>query len=134
MEKELPRGDKGKAVATDGGKYVSGWKDAPEGFSKVSPNDVATHAKEIGHDLQAAGGADQVNGGGFPGKYHASHAEKQHSVARPNEPVAVNIKQCPDCQKYFSKEAIFRGQDQIVTDPEMTRIFHPDGSVTRIPH
>jgi hypothetical protein len=133
LAKDLTRGHKDKTVATDGGQYVSGWKKPPKGYDKVSPETVASHCKEIGHDLKRSGANDQVENGGFEGKYNASHAEKQSSVGSPNEPVSVSRPMCADCQRYFQKEAIFRGQDQIVSDPQFTRTFHPDGTVTRIP-
>lgn len=83
-----PKG-KGKAVAADGGRTVSGWKrPAPAGYDYASPEQVKDLSDQIGHQLRPAGPRDQVAQGGFSGKYHASHAEKQQAVLRPNDPVA----------------------------------------------
>jgi hypothetical protein len=96
---------------------------------KTPARTVADHADEIGHEL-APHGRDNLKQGGFPGEYHASHAEKQQIVARPNEPVAVTKPMCPDCVKFFQKEAKWRDVAQEVLDPDCKRIFHPDGSIT----
>jgi uncharacterized Zn-binding protein involved in type VI secretion len=122
-----------KTVSSDGKKTVSGWSETPRGYQNVSPEEVAAYSNKIGHDLKPAGGQDQVNRGGFPGKYHASHAEKQMALASPDEPIGVSKPMCPDCQGFFSKHAVHTGKSQTVSDPEMTRIFNPDGTVQEIP-
>ena len=131
-ETNLPKGYKDKTVSSDDKKTVSGWKEAPPGYDKASPQEVATHSDKIGHRLKSAGANDQIDSPkepGFPGKYNASHAEKQQAVKNPNEPIGVSKPMCDDCIGFFKKEAAYRGQDQVVTDPEATRIFKPDGTV-----
>jgi hypothetical protein len=118
-----------KTVASDGKRTVSGWADPPSGFSHAAPEQVAAQSKKMGHNLASAGGNDQVKLGGFKGKYQASHAEKQLSMLCPDEPIGVSKPMCNDCQNYFSKLARDRGKPQVVADPEVTRIFRPDGSV-----
>jgi hypothetical protein len=121
-----------KAVASDGVQTVSGWTGSPGGFARVTPEEVASYSKKIGHELTPVGGPDQVSRGGFPGKFNASHAEKQLAVARPNDPIAVSRPMCSDCQGFFRAQAEYTGKPQVVTDPDMTRVFQPDGTVTEI--
>lgn len=125
---ELP---KNKTVASDGIQTVSGWS-KNEGFTSVPPEDVAAYSDKIGHELQPAGGLDQIKNGGFPGKYNASHAEKQMAVASPNEPIGVSREICNDCYNFFKLHAQETGKPQIITDPEGTHVFYPDGTVKTI--
>jgi Domain of unknown function (DUF4157) len=106
---------------------LSGWKAIPERPLKAAPEEVAQHAKKIGHDLPPAGAQDQIKRGGFTGKHYASHAEKQQIVKAPNQPVGVSRPMCADCIDFFQKEATFRGQPQVVSDPYTTRVFEPNG-------
>lgn len=93
---------------------------------------MADYSKEIGHQLKSSGGMDQVKNGGFKGKYLASHAEKKMAINSPNQPIGVSKPMCRDCKEFFKKHAQYQGKDQIVTDTKVTRIFHPDGNVTKI--
>ncbi len=125
---------KNKTVAADGTKTVSGWNpNPPDGYTPVPPEDVAAYSDKIGHDLKPSGAFDQVNQGGFPGKFNASHAEKQMTIASPGDPIGVSKPMCPDCVNFFKSNAQYTGNPQTVTDPEMTRIFNPNGTVTEIP-
>jgi hypothetical protein len=36
---------------------------------------------------------------------------------------------CADCREFFRRHAIDSGRPQIVTDPDGTRLFHPDGRI-----
>lgn len=36
---------------------------------------------------------------------------------------------CADCIEWFQAHALFTGRAQIVRDPNVTRVFHPDGSI-----
>lgn len=124
----------GKTVASDGAPTISGWAEPkPNGFGGASPTAVQQKSIQIGHDLTPAGGRDQLNNGGFPGKYNASHAEKQQSLLHPGEPVGVTRPVCTDCQAYFQKLAEAEHTRYVVTDPDETWIFNPDGTVERIP-
>jgi hypothetical protein len=64
------------------------------------------------------------------GVVRASHAEKQASRARPGEPIGVSLPMCYDCFDYFRREAVAGGRPLVVADPDMVRVFHPDGRVT----
>jgi uncharacterized Zn-binding protein involved in type VI secretion len=128
----LPARLKSKTVATDGEENtLSGYSDnKPEGFTHVDADRVIARSEEIGHDLQRAGAMDQ----GKPGQYSASHAEKQSAVNNPEtDSYGVSRPMCRDCQRWFSREAIFRGRDVRVEDPDMVRIFKPDGEVDEFP-
>ncbi len=115
-----------KTVASDGEKTISGWKQpVREGYSQATPEQVKANCEKIGHDLEP-----HPYDRDFPGQYNASHAEKQLSILRPNEPIGVSKPMCPDCQNYFSKLAQSRGVDQIVTDPNGTWMFRSDGTIT----
>jgi hypothetical protein len=118
-----------KAVAADGQPTVSGWSPPPEGFAKATPEEVLAHSKKIGHTPKPAGGLDQTNRGGFSGKYNSSHAEKQQAVIAPNKPVAVDLPMCDDCQAFYQKQAIYTKTTQVVTDPNGTWTFHPNGLI-----
>jgi hypothetical protein len=126
----LPRSKQSKTVAAgEEGQRMSGWKHIPESDVKATPRAVEEHSREIGHTLDPSKN-DQVGQGGFPGQYHASHAEKQQIVARPNTTVGVSRPMCNDCVRFFKREAAFRGKTQTVSDPQCTREFHPDGTIT----
>jgi RHS repeat-associated protein len=131
--KRLPRSMSDKTVASDGAKTLSGWTNKPPGYTDVDPVHVVHLSNQNGHELRSGGAQDQKNNGGFPGKYNASHAEKQMTVASPDEPVGVSKPMCRDCQDYFAAQAQETGRPQVVTDPEVTRVFWPDGSVDVIP-
>jgi RHS repeat-associated protein len=131
--KRLPRSMSDKTVASDGKDTLSGWTNKPPGYADVDPIHVVERSSKVGHDLRRAGGPDQVKNGGFPGQYSASHAEKQLTTASPHEPIGVSRAMCSDCQDFFSSIAEDSGKPQVVTDPEMTRVFWPDGSIDRIP-
>ncbi|WP_169791310.1 RHS repeat-associated core domain-containing protein [Sandaracinus amylolyticus] len=96
------------------------------GYASRSSDEMMARSDEIGHELQD-GGANDFNG---PGSAASVHCEKQHAVAHPGEAVGVGLPMCRDCRNYFRVEAAAQGRDLVVTDPNMTRVFHPDGSVT----
>jgi hypothetical protein len=122
---ELGKTYEKKTTASDDSKTLSGWKnDKPRGFAHASAEDVRATSNEIGHELKP-----HVFDRDFPGQYNASHAEKQLSITSPNDPIGVSRPMCADCRSYFSKLAQNRGVEQVVTDPDGTRIFKPDGQV-----
>jgi hypothetical protein len=120
-------------VAADGEPTLSGWKQPrPDGFTKATPEAVRDHAQRIGHDLAPNRAFDQsrrLGSDGWPGRYQASHAEKQQALTAPDHPIAVSKPMCPDCQEFFLRHAIHTGRPQVVTDPDGTRLFHPDGRI-----
>jgi hypothetical protein len=122
-----------KAVAADGEPTLSGWKQPrPDGFTHATPESVRDYAQRIGHDLAPNRAFDQsrrMGSDGWPGRYQASHAEKQQALTAPDHPIAVTKPMCPDCVEFFHRHAIHTGRPQIVTDPDGTRLFHPDGRI-----
>jgi RHS repeat-associated protein len=129
-----------KTVASDGDQTLSGWegktnkKQRQDYNNTATPQKVKDYSEQIGHELDNNGFLDQKHmKEGFDGKYHASHAEKQQAILQPNEPIGVSRVMCKCCQGFFKKHAQATGKPQVVTDPEMTRIFHPDGTVESIP-
>jgi hypothetical protein len=122
-----------KAVAADGEPTLSGWKQPrPDGFTHATPEAVREYAQRIGHDLAPNRAFDQsrrLGLDGWPGRYQASHAEKQQALTAPDHPIAVTKPMCADCQEFFRRHAIHTGRPQVVTDPDGTRLFHPDGRI-----
>lgn len=69
-----------------------------------------------------------ANDGADIGKVNASHAEKQLSIIS-SDPIGVTKPMCKDCQSYFSTLAQSSGKEYVVADPNVTRVFTPDGKV-----
>ncbi|WP_246637197.1 two-partner secretion domain-containing protein [Burkholderia catarinensis] len=125
---QLPKRLQTKTVATDGETdTISGYGTyLPDGYKFVDPAKVAQRADEIGHELRAAGAMDQ----GVPGQYSASHAEKQVIVNNPGAAqVDVSRPMCTDCQAFYKAEAAAQNRPLVVSDPNATRIFLPNGNV-----
>jgi hypothetical protein len=122
----------GKTVATTGKgeRAVSGWSKRP-GFvdGEAATNEVMKLSEEMGYPSRPAGFLDR----GLPGRYNASHAEKQMAVLRPNEAISVSRPMCDECIAWFQKLARYREQAQVVADPKWVRIFRPDGTIVEIP-
>jgi hypothetical protein len=93
-------------------------------------DDVHAYSKKIGHTLRPHGLKDNTKLGGKAGDYNAGHAEKLHE---PNSPQTVDKPMCSDCRDFKQKSAKHEKRTQVVNDPDMTREFHPDGSVTYRP-
>ena len=72
------------------------------------------------------GKAEQV---AAKGTARASHAEKQAAMAAPGQPIGVSLPMCFDCYEYFRRYATARGRPVVVADPDMVRVFYPDGRV-----
>ena len=68
---------------------------------------------------------------GFAGKYNSSHAEKKILTEKPNEPIGVTRPMCSDCEQFCKQQAKATNQPVVVTDPEGTKIFYPDGRVSK---
>ncbi|HEY7403862.1 MAG TPA: DUF4157 domain-containing protein [Candidatus Angelobacter sp.] len=129
----LPRALSDKTVARSaGGLTISGYTPLPESPIQATPARVAKHTSEnLKLTLRAAGALDTAGTEpGFKGKYHAAHAEVQQMVARPNHPVGVSSAMCDSCRSIFKAEAKFRKRSQVVSDPQATRVFDPDGTIT----
>jgi hypothetical protein len=128
-------GTKTSAGTAFGDPTLSGWKQPrPDGYQSVSTEDVRQYSSKIGHDLGASGFRDQTSQtDGFPGKFNASHAEKQAAIANPGQPLAVSEPMCKDCQAFFAKEAQFTGLPRTVRDPQTLWVFMPDGTALQNP-
>jgi hypothetical protein len=128
--KKLPNSQKGKTVASDGFKTVSGYadgriskktRDAIENVKDVKPDDIMHKSKnEFGYDPKTNKSLDNGN----PGSASASHAEKQ-LMHETDDAIGVNRKMCQCCRKYAQAKANKTGKDVIVTDPDGTKIFRP---------
>lgn len=118
-----------KTVAAEpsGGITISGYKQIAEVETQATVQAVKSHSKEIGHESP---GHVHDPKGGAKGDYYSSHAEKKRIVDAPNQPVGVSRPMCEDCIPFFRKEAAHRGRTQVVSDPECTRVFEPDGTIT----
>lgn len=68
---------------------------------------------------------------GIPGKYNASHAEKQMSIIS-DKPIGISNTMCKDCRDYFCTLAIHSGRTIVTADPQYVRIFQSDGTVKEI--
>lgn len=121
-----PPNKKTIAGIESGERTISGWKEI-EGYTQAT-DIVIAKCQEIGHQLKLAGPLDK----GVPGRYNASHAEKQISVLHPNQPIGVSSEMCADCQEYFKALVCHTGNIQVVADPKAVRIFRPDGSVDEL--
>ncbi len=123
---------KKKTSASNGDPTLSGWaQPRPDGFGSATPEDVRKLADEIEHPLKPHP-HDQLDRGGFDGKYNASHAEKQQALTSPGSDIAVNRRMCTDCVEFHKKLAQHTGQSQLVTDPDGPKLFLPDGSVVDV--
>ena len=146
--KNLVGKDADRTVAVAGDRITISGHGTREGFAPVDPGDVRTHGGEIGHEFTphaydpkkpkgkgaaepapSAEAAPDEPGGPL---YHEVHAEKKAALVAEGEQIAVSKPMCPDCQRFFGKQAEKLKADQIVTDPDCTRVFHPDGTVTTI--
>jgi hypothetical protein len=127
---------KGAVAATaDGARALSGWSEREPGFidAEDAIKKVVELSKKIGHPLTPKGALDHVKDGGFPGKFDASHAEKQLAATRGSTPIAVSREMCDDCIEFFKKLAQYRKECQVVADPRWVRVFRSDGYIVEIP-
>jgi hypothetical protein len=132
----LTREMQGKTVGAADRLSLSGWTRTPATpeWTRATPQEVRALSDEVGHTL-APDFRDQLNRpDGFEGKFNASHAEKQQAVRAPGRPIAVDNAMCGDCQSLFTRLAEHSGKPQIVADPDVTRLFLPDGSVVTNPN
>jgi hypothetical protein len=66
---------------------------------------------------------------GDPGSYNACHGEMQAAAAQPGKGIGVSQDMCPNCGGNAAPQiARNTGQPVVITDPEGTHVFHPDGS------
>ncbi len=81
---------------------------------------------DMGYPRTRSGAADH----GEPGRYYASHAERQEALTAERPAIGVSKKLCKDCPGWFRHFAQYRGRTWYVTDPDGTWAFYTDGSVT----
>ena len=119
----------GKTAAVVGDNVtLSGWAKAPEGFTRVSPQDVLDFQDEIGFTARRAGFFDN----GVPGQYYASHAERQAYLLEPDEPITVSRSICTNCQAFFQQVADSTEEAQNIIDPMQTWTFAPQSVVSEV--
>ncbi|MGB0384248.1 MAG: hypothetical protein ACPGWR_05420 [Ardenticatenaceae bacterium] len=112
-----------KTVAQVAQQYtISGWA-SRRGYVQKT-NEVMQRTREMGYQLQI-----NLFDRGVPGRYDASHAEKQAYEVAPNQPIGVSKVMCPNCRSYFRYLAQYVQKAQVVTDPDVTRVFFSDGAV-----
>lgn len=96
-------------------KTISGFGDAPDGFTNVTVQDVLDLSKQIGHPPIAAGAADY----GTPGGFYASHAEQKAAVVDTVNPKIITYEggPCWNCQRFYQKLADYTGHPQEIHYP-----------------
>ncbi|MEU5722817.1 DNRLRE domain-containing protein [Micromonospora sp. NPDC047738] len=121
-----PSVPKKASAHAEGDSTLSGWGDAPPAYNRsVSPEDVLAETHQMGAVPTPAVPAFLDHG--VPGKYYASHAERQMALLHPDAPIEVDLDMCDDCIDWFIRRAAHRGKTQRVTDPTGTNVFRPDG-------
>lgn len=114
----------GKTVAMVAGEQtISGWTKRKGYVQKT--DEVMLRSNQIGYQLKN----DYLRDQGVNGRYNASHAEKQAYEVAPNQPIGVSRPMCLDCRIYFRLLAQHVGESQVISDPDITRIFYSDGRV-----
>jgi hypothetical protein len=112
-----------KTVAEVAGQHtISGWT-SRRGYVQKT-NEVMQRARQMGYQLRIS-----LFDQGVAGRYDASHAEKQAYEVAPNQPIGVSKRMCPNCRAYFRYLAQYMQTVQVVSDPNLTRIFFSDGRV-----
>lgn len=132
-----------------GGRVVamSGWSHAATAFPVPLPGNAGyiaavqagaagtnavlteTAAMELfGYARTLAGAWD----GGTPGRYHASHAERQVALAQPAHPIGVRWLVCGDCLTWFRWYSGINARVHVVVDPNWVHRFD-NGSHWRRP-
>jgi RHS repeat-associated protein len=119
-----------KAVAAGGdGVYASGTEPVP-GFGHVDPDGVRTgldgRSSPPGSTLFPPSDPAFLDRGD-PGSYNASHAEMKTATDQPGRPIGVSRPVCDNCGPALSQVAQDNGQPQVITDPNGTHVYHPDG-------
>jgi RHS repeat-associated protein len=134
-------GGKKTVAAAGDGMYASGTSPVP-GFDHVDSGDVrrtldpGSHPQDSGmfppaqQTPTASGGTlPQSLDRGDPGSYNSCHAEMQAAAAQPGSGVGVSKDMCPNCGGNAAPQiARSSGEPLVVTDPQGTHVFHPDGS------
>jgi hypothetical protein len=95
----------------------------------VSLKEVMDYCNKIGHEVPPP--IPDMLDNGIEGSFYACHAEKQLSLLT-DKPIGVSKEMCQNCIEFFQKHAKHLGQAKIITDPKVTRIFHPNGKITII--
>ena len=123
-----------KAVAATKRITVSGWAHkGVDGVEYVRPEEVDDLARRLDFELPAHARDAAGKEPGFPGKFHASHAEAQQHARHPAQPVGVDRDMCDTCQGLYQRAAEVSGQPLLVKDPHDTRLFLPDGTMKENP-
>jgi RHS repeat-associated protein len=131
-----------KTVAAAGdGRYASGQSPTP-GFDHVDPGtvrarldpgsppqDSAMFPPAQLTPTEAGGTQPAFKDQGDPGSYNACHGEMQAAAAQPGKGIGVSQDMCPNCGGNAAPQiARNTGEPVVITDPQGTHVFHPDGS------
>ena len=120
--------DRQRAVSSDGVHTLSGWglDRRPGGFQDPNVDEVL----RVTDDMDCPRTVKDDWDHGEPGRYYASHAERQEALTAERPAIGVSKKLCEDCPDWFRHFAQYRGRTWYVTDPDGTWVFYTDGSVT----
>ena len=120
--------DRQRAVSSDGVHTLSGWglDRRPGGFQDPNVDEVLRVTDDMDYPRTVKDDWDH----GEPGRYYASHAERQEALTAERPAIGVSKKLCEDCPGWFRHFAQYRGRTWYVTDPDGTWAFYTDGSVT----
>lgn len=117
---------KRRTVSADGEPTISGWKSPqPAHFYPHNVDEVLAKTDDIGYSRR-----DDFRDHGVPGRYYASHAERQQALQAEEPTIGVSKPLCEDCPGWFRRLAEHEGRSWYVSDPEGTWVFEADGSVT----
>jgi hypothetical protein len=111
------------------------WNEGTAGTAKPKTSPAKT--SEFQYPVKPAAGEEYRarRGGaqdwGIPGKYSLSHAEKQAYALTSMPTVGVSRGMCEDCQAFFLQSAKDTQKVLVVADPEMARVFLPNGTMAR---
>lgn len=134
---KLPDSLEDKTVASDGIVTLSGWKEEDRknyNFNNVQYQEVMDYYNTMkpkykvdthGRDTIRYGRGLKQTKETVPGRYFASHAERQQAVRDPNKPIGITEEMCNNCKKFFHAHANYQGVPQVVSEPDKTLIFYP---------
>ena len=116
-----------RTVSADRVQSLSGWglDRRPGGFQDPNVDEVLRVTDDMGYPRTVKDDWDH----GEPGRYYASHAERQEALTAERPAIGVSKKLCEDCPGWFRHFAQYRGRTWYVTDPDGTWAFYTDGSV-----
>ena len=128
LKREHPDTAGFKVAASDGKNAISGFGPVLDRVGFASPEDVRKLARKIGYRLDPSP-LDGAREGGWEGRYHACHAEKQLAVLTADTVFGTSLRLCPDCYAFFRQRARHERKTYVIAEPRCVKVFLPDGSV-----